>query len=43
MTAVIVGIERRHGMGSLLSLFPRLPGSFETSLATSAFLFEMFR
>jgi hypothetical protein len=29
MTAVMVEIERRQGMGSLLSLFPRLPGSFE--------------
>ena len=43
MTAVMVEIERRQGMGSLLSLFPRSPGSFETSPVTSAFLFEMYR
>jgi len=43
MSAVMVEIERRQGMGSLLSLFPRSPGSFETSPVTFAFLFEMYR
>ena len=29
MTAVMVEIERRHGLGSLLSSFPRWSDSFE--------------
>jgi hypothetical protein len=43
MTAVMVEIKCRPGMGSLLSVFPRSSGSSEPHPATFAFLFEMYR